>query len=48
MSADSASPELRNHFKHGLDAPICLTWEITYGCNLACAHCLSSPGNREP
>ena len=48
MSADTASPELRNHFKHGLDAPICLTWEVTYGCNLACAHCLSSSGKRDP
>lgn len=28
----------------GLDAPICLTWEVTYGCNLACRHCLSSWG----
>jgi mycofactocin radical SAM maturase len=32
----------------GLDAPICLTWEITYGCNLACVHCLSSSGRRDP
>jgi mycofactocin radical SAM maturase len=28
----------------GLDAPICLTWEITYDCNLHCKHCLSSSG----
>ena len=28
--------------------PICLTWEVTYGCNLACAHCLSSSGKRDP
>jgi len=34
--------------KSGLDAPICLTWEITYGCNLACIHCLSSSGRRDP
>ena len=34
--------------KHGLDAPICLTWELTYGCNLACIHCLSSSGRRDP
>lgn len=33
-------------FRQGLDAPICLTWEITYGCNLACVHCLSSSGKR--
>ena len=31
-------------FRQGLDAPICLTWELTYGCNLRCAHCLSSSG----
>ena len=32
----------------GLGAPICLTWELTYGCNLACVHCLSSSGRRDP
>jgi len=32
----------------GLDAPICLTWELTYACNLACTHCLSSSGRRDP
>ncbi len=32
----------------GLDAPICLTWELTYACNLACVHCLSSSGKRDP
>ncbi|MGB0385067.1 MAG: mycofactocin radical SAM maturase [Ardenticatenaceae bacterium] len=31
-------------FRQGLDSPICLTWEMTYGCNLRCAHCLSSSG----
>ncbi|MGJ3558295.1 hypothetical protein ACR6C2_02220 [Streptomyces sp. INA 01156] len=31
-------------FEHGLDAPICLTWELTYACNLSCTHCLSSSG----
>jgi MoaA/NifB/PqqE/SkfB family radical SAM enzyme len=31
-----------------LDAPICLTWELTYACNLACVHCLSSSGRRDP
>jgi mycofactocin biosynthetic radical S-adenosylmethionine protein MftC len=30
----------------GLAAPICLTWEITYACNLHCVHCLSSSGRR--
>jgi [mycofactocin precursor peptide]-tyrosine decarboxylase / 3-amino-5-[(4-hydroxyphenyl)methyl]-4,4-dimethylpyrrolidin-2-one synthase len=39
---------LRDRFEHGLDAPICLTWELTYACNLACAHCLSSSGRRDP
>lgn len=40
--------KLVEHFKHGLDAPICLTWELTYACNLACSHCLSSSGRRDP
>jgi mycofactocin radical SAM maturase len=35
-------------FEQGLDAPICLTWELTYACNLACVHCLSSSGRRDP
>ncbi|MGH1553071.1 alpha-hydroxy-acid oxidizing protein [Streptomyces sp. L7] len=35
-------------FESGLDAPICLTWELTYACNLACTHCLSSSGRRDP
>ncbi len=39
---------LVNQFEFGLDAPICLTWELTYACNLACAHCLSSSGKRDP
>jgi mycofactocin biosynthetic radical S-adenosylmethionine protein MftC len=39
---------LTDQLKQGLDAPICLTWEITYGCNLACVHCLSSSGRRDP
>ncbi|MBK7721166.1 MAG: mycofactocin radical SAM maturase [Austwickia sp.] len=34
--------------QEGLVAPICLTWELTYGCNLACVHCLSSSGRRDP
>ena len=40
--------KLVEQFEHGLDAPICLTWELTYACNLACAHCLSSSGRRDP
>jgi mycofactocin radical SAM maturase len=39
---------LVQQFEFGLDAPICLTWELTYACNLACAHCLSSSGKRDP
>lgn len=40
--------ELREQMRKGLASPICLTWEITYGCNLACVHCLSSSGRRRP
>ena len=39
---------LVEQLKHGLDAPICLTWELTYACNLECVHCLSSSGRRDP
>ena len=39
---------LIEQFELGLDAPICLTWELTYACNLECAHCLSSSGPRDP
>jgi MoaA/NifB/PqqE/SkfB family radical SAM enzyme len=39
---------LADRFMEGLDAPICLTWELTYACNLACVHCLSSSGRRDP
>src|SRR4051794_6608723 len=39
---------LTEELSAGLDAPICLTWELTYGCNLACVHCLSSSGRRDP
>lgn len=39
---------LVDQMKSGLDAPICLTWEITYACNLQCVHCLSSSGRRDP
>jgi mycofactocin radical SAM maturase len=38
---------LVEHFAGGLAAPICLTWELTYACNLACVHCLSSSGRRD-
>jgi [mycofactocin precursor peptide]-tyrosine decarboxylase / 3-amino-5-[(4-hydroxyphenyl)methyl]-4,4-dimethylpyrrolidin-2-one synthase len=39
---------LVQEFRYGLDAPICLTWELTYACNLSCVHCLSSSGRRDP
>jgi mycofactocin radical SAM maturase len=39
---------LVDQLKGGLDAPICLTWELTYACNLQCVHCLSSSGRRDP
>ena len=45
MGADTS---LRDRFERGLAAPICLTWELTYACNLACTHCLSSSGRRDP
>ncbi|MFF6995253.1 mycofactocin radical SAM maturase [Streptomyces sp. NPDC008313] len=40
--------KLVEHMSRGLDAPICLTWELTYACNLSCVHCLSSSGRRDP
>ena len=50
MRADAAAAPLplKEQFSRGLDAPICLTWELTYACNLACVHCLSSSGRRDP
>ena len=35
---------LVQQFEYGLDAPICLTWELTYACNLECAHCYIAAG----
>ncbi|GAA1886714.1 mycofactocin radical SAM maturase [Williamsia serinedens] len=46
--ATAPVPRLVDQFERGLDAPICLTWELTYACNLACVHCLSSSGKRDP
>jgi mycofactocin radical SAM maturase len=43
-----AAERLTDELAQGLDAPICLTWELTYGCNLSCVHCLSSSGLRDP
>lgn len=48
MSPAAGTPPLVDQLKSGLDAPICLTWELTYACNLACVHCLSSSGRRDP
>lgn len=39
--------ELTTRLSAGLNAPICLTWELTYACNLSCIHCLSSSGRRD-
>jgi [mycofactocin precursor peptide]-tyrosine decarboxylase / 3-amino-5-[(4-hydroxyphenyl)methyl]-4,4-dimethylpyrrolidin-2-one synthase len=43
-----AATRLTDMFELGLSSPICLTWELTYACNLACVHCLSSSGRRDP
>ncbi len=48
MSTTAAPGRLVDQLETGLDAPICLTWELTYACNLACIHCLSSSGRRDP
>jgi mycofactocin radical SAM maturase len=45
---NEATTPLAEELQGGLGAPICLTWEITYACNLACVHCLSSSGRRDP
>ena len=47
-SEQASVGRLVDRFEQGLDAPICLTWELTYACNLACVHCLSSSGRRDP
>src|SRR6478736_8751157 len=47
-SPPPAVGRLVDQFELGLDAPICLTWELTYACNLSCVHCLSSSGRRDP
>jgi mycofactocin biosynthetic radical S-adenosylmethionine protein MftC len=43
-----AGGRLADRLAEGLAAPICITWELTYACNLACVHCLSSSGRRDP
>ena len=32
----------------GLSAPVNVTWEVTYACNLSCVHCLSDAGVKRP
>jgi mycofactocin biosynthetic radical S-adenosylmethionine protein MftC len=32
------------YVEEGLSAPVNVTWEVTYACNLSCAHCLSNSG----
>jgi mycofactocin biosynthetic radical S-adenosylmethionine protein MftC len=46
--AAASAGRLTDLFQLGLSSPICLTWELTYACNLACVHCLSSSGRRDP
>lgn len=46
--AQQGGGRLIDKFETGLAAPICLTWELTYACNLSCVHCLSSSGRRDP
>ncbi|GLZ05656.1 putative coenzyme PQQ synthesis protein E PqqE [Actinomadura sp. NBRC 104412] len=46
--ATAPGTRLVDLFEYGLDSPICLTWELTYACNLSCDHCLSSSGRRDP
>ena len=48
VDRSTTAGRLVDRFERGLDAPICLTWELTYACNLACVHCLSSSGRRDP
>ncbi|TGD86674.1 mycofactocin radical SAM maturase [Mycolicibacterium sp. CH28] len=48
MTTMESQPRLVDLFETGLRSPICLTWELTYACNLACSHCLSSSGRRDP
>ncbi len=34
------------YVEEGLSAPVNVTWELTYACNLSCIHCLSDSGKR--
>ncbi|MCR2811236.1 MULTISPECIES: mycofactocin radical SAM maturase [unclassified Microbacterium] len=48
LDRPAPAPRLIDHFESGLNSPICLTWELTYACNLSCIHCLSASGRRDP
>lgn len=38
---------MSNHYvEEGLSAPVNVTWEMTYACNLSCIHCLSDSGKK--
>ncbi|KJE76133.1 antilisterial bacteriocin subtilosin biosynthesis protein AlbA [Ferrimicrobium acidiphilum DSM 19497] len=39
---------LRDSLIEGLSSPLCLTWELTWACNLSCRHCLSASGVSDP
>ncbi|MEW6349434.1 MAG: mycofactocin radical SAM maturase [Thermodesulfobacteriota bacterium] len=34
------------YIEMGLRAPVNVTWEVTYACNLSCIHCLSDSGRK--
>ena len=36
------------YIEQGLSAPVNVTWEVTYTCNLSCIHCLSNSGRKGP
>lgn len=39
---------MSNRFvERGLSAPVNITWEMTYACNLSCVHCLSDSGKKD-
>jgi len=46
--SEPAGISLQDELRRGLTAPICLTWELTYACNLSCSHCLSASGRKHP
>jgi len=35
------------YVENGLSAPVNVTWEMTYTCNLSCIHCLSDSGRKD-